>query len=133
MASGQTEHYGLNQWEANDQVRREEFNADNLKIDTLLKKLVPTGCIMFWSGSMEDIPEGWALCDGNNGTPDLRDRFVVGAGGDYAVGDTGGESIETLTSFNESSGSLMDHINAYDATTHDNRPPYYALCCIMKL
>lgn len=31
MASGQTEHYGLNQWEANDQVRREEFNADNLK------------------------------------------------------------------------------------------------------
>ena len=36
MASGQTEHYGLNQWEAQDQVLREEFNADNLKLDTIL-------------------------------------------------------------------------------------------------
>ena len=112
MASGQTEHYGLNQWEAQDQVRREEFNADNLKIDTLLKKLVPTGCIMFWSGSTEDIPEGWVLCDGNNGTPDLRNRFVVGAGGDYAVGDTGGTASESLANYDETSGSIFGSIYA---------------------
>jgi microcystin-dependent protein len=40
---------------------------------------------------------GWALCDGSNGTPDLRDRFIVGAGGSYNVGDTGGMEEVTLT------------------------------------
>lgn len=40
---------------------------------------VPTGVIMLWSGSTTDIPIGWALCDGQNGTPDLRSRFVMGA------------------------------------------------------
>ena len=40
---------------------------------------VPRGVIVMWSGSIADIPQGWALCDGTNGTPDLRDRFVVGA------------------------------------------------------
>ena len=40
---------------------------------------VPAGIITMWSGSIADIPEGWVLCDGTNGTPDLRDRFVVGA------------------------------------------------------
>lgn len=88
---------------------------------------------MFWSGSTEDIPEGWVLCDGNNGTPDLRNRFVVGAGGDYAVGDTGGRASETLTYFDQTGGSVLTHSCAYETPTHDNRPPYYALCCIMKL
>jgi len=40
---------------------------------------VPKGAIVMWSGKISDIPEGWALCDGTNGTPDLRDRFIVGA------------------------------------------------------
>ncbi len=40
--------------------------------------------IVLWSGAVVDIPAGWALCDGNNGTPDLRDRFVIGAGGTWA-------------------------------------------------
>lgn len=39
---------------------------------------LPSGVIVMWSGS--SIPSGWALCDGTNGTPDLRDRFIVGAG-----------------------------------------------------
>lgn len=55
------------------------------------------GAIVMWSGSADDIPEGWALCDGTNGTPDLRDRFIVGAGGEYTVGDTGGAKEVTLT------------------------------------
>ena len=133
MASGQTANFGLNQWEPGDQVLREEFNADNQKIDAALAALLPAGGIILWSGAVDAIPAGWVLCDGENSTPDLRDRFVVGAGGGYAVGDTGGASLEELTSFSQTSGSLLGSINAYGDTTHDNRPPYYALCCIMKL
>lgn len=59
--------------------------------------LIPVGAITLWSGSVPSIPSGWALCDGSSGTPDLRDRFVVGAGGAYAVGATGGQDQVTLT------------------------------------
>lgn len=48
------------------------------------------GMIILWSGSLGSIPSGWALCNGSNGTPDLRDRFVVAAGSTYAVSATGG-------------------------------------------
>lgn len=51
---------------------------------------IPTGLIAMWSGAANAIPAGWALCNGLNGTPDLRDRFIVGAGGGYGVGVTGG-------------------------------------------
>jgi microcystin-dependent protein len=57
----------------------------------------PTGIIAIWSGSVATIPMGWLLCDGTNGTLDLRDKFIVGAGGTYAVGDTGGSNTFTLT------------------------------------
>ena len=58
---------------------------------------VPQGAIIMWSGAINQIPEGWALCDGNDGTPDLRNRFIVGAGSGYAVAATGGEASHTLT------------------------------------
>jgi len=45
-----------------------------------------------WSGDLAAIPAGWQLCDGNNGTPDLRDRFIIGGGGGYNLGSTGGSS-----------------------------------------
>jgi hypothetical protein len=51
---------------------------------------IPTGGIIIWSGSTGSIPSGWLLCDGTNGTPDLRDRFIIGAGNTYAVNATGG-------------------------------------------
>ena len=57
-----------------------------------------TGMIMLWSGSTGTIPSGWALCNGSSGTPDLRDRFVVGAGNTYAVDATGGSADATLPS-----------------------------------
>jgi len=57
---------------------------------------VPTGGIIMWSGSIANIPSGFALCDGTNGTPDLTDRFVVGAGGSEAVGDTGGTDTQSV-------------------------------------
>jgi hypothetical protein len=60
--------------------------------------LVPSGTIVLWSGSVAAIPSGWYLCNGANGTPDLRDRFVVGAGSTYAVGGTGGSKDAIVVS-----------------------------------
>jgi hypothetical protein len=57
--------------------------------------VVPVGGIIIWSGAANAIPSGWFLCDGANSTPDLRDRFVVGAGTTYAVGATGGQNAIT--------------------------------------
>ena len=56
------------------------------------------GMIMLWSGSVASIPSGWALCNGSNGTPDLRNRFVVGAGSTYAVDATGGSADAIVVS-----------------------------------
>ena len=58
---------------------------------------IPQGTILPWYGQSAGIPEGFALCDGTKGTPDLRNRFLVGAGSNYALGDTGGEDQVTLT------------------------------------
>lgn len=121
--------------------------------------MVPQGGIIIWSGSANNIPTGWVLCDGNNGTPDLRDRFVLGAGHNYAVGVTGGEEAHTLTidempkhnhttqwkSYSGGGGSgFTDPVNpetgdlyiptsyAGNNKSHNNMPPYYSLCYIMK-
>ena len=58
---------------------------------------IPTGIICMWSGAVDQVPAGWALCDGENGTPDLRDRFIVGAGKAYEAGDTGGAATHSHT------------------------------------
>ena len=50
-----------------------------------------------WAGLISAIPTGWVLCDGTNGTPDLRDRFIMGATSDSNVGEIGGENEVTLT------------------------------------
>lgn len=71
---------------------------------------VPSGCILLWSGSIATIPSGWVLCDGSNSTPDLRNRFVVGAGSTYAVAATGGSANATLVS----------HSHTYSGTTGTN-------------
>jgi hypothetical protein len=56
------------------------------------------GMIMLWSGSSATIPTGWLLCDGSSSTPDLRNRFVVGATSTYAVGATGGSADAIVVS-----------------------------------
>ena len=118
---------------------------------------IPSGVITMWSGAIAEIPAGWKLCDGTDGTPDLTDRFVAGAGGQYNVGDTGGEDEHTLTE-----AEMPSHTHDYDTETvttsgtaegwtgtsaastrsvqpaggdepHENRPPYYALAYIMKI
>jgi len=58
----------------------------------------PSGGIIIWSGSSASIPTGWLLCDGTNSTPDLRNRFVVGATSTYAVGATGGSADAIVVS-----------------------------------
>lgn len=143
-----------------------------------------SGMVMLWSGSSDSIPDGWALCDGTNGTPDLRNRFVVGAGDTYEVAATGGEAMHTLTSseipshthtattasagkhthtlgadrdtaqgtYGSSIHGASTGAESYKGSTnsagahthtitvketgggkaHNNLPPYYALCYIIK-
>jgi hypothetical protein len=141
-----------------------------------------TGMILLWSGSTGSIPSGFVLCNGSNSTPDLRDRFVVGAGNTYSVGATGGSNTgtdtvnisgsdtvsitvsgtaEAYTGYSENSthfanywnslrtiqynysrgkislpfsgtGTDTVNISGSDTVSIDNRPPYYALCYIMK-
>jgi len=59
---------------------------------------IPTGMISLWYGSIGSVPVGWYLCDGTNGTPDLRDKFVVGAGSTYSVAATGGSTDAIVVS-----------------------------------
>jgi hypothetical protein len=59
---------------------------------------LPSGAIILWSGSIGSIPSGYVLCDGTNSTPDLRDRFVIAAGNNYAVGATGGSADAIVVS-----------------------------------
>ena len=161
---------------------------------------LPAGVIVAWSGSQASIPSGWVLCNGSNSTPDLRNRFIVGAGSgsNYTPGNTGGSDSVTLTtaqmpSHTHSDGTLSasqisltgditkisecynvaggatgvftkkntgnspvtgsasnsptagvdfdaSHSHPVSGNTgsngsgnsHENRPPYYALCWIMK-
>ena len=67
-------------------------------VATALTNLLPTGSIIMWAGSIASIPSGWYLCNGSNGTPDLRDRFVIGAGTSYAVAGTGGSKDAVVVS-----------------------------------
>ena len=56
-----------------------------------------SGMIITWYGSSSNVPDGWAICDGGNGTPDLRNRFVIGAGSSYTKGATGGSSSVSIS------------------------------------
>ena len=150
---------------------------------------IPSGFIGLWSGAANAIPSGWYLCNGSNGTPDLRGRFVVGysnTDSDYDVGDTGGAKDVILSAaqmpnhahYFSTTTSGGDHVHQYidqyvvinagyrpwpannndcqqrnvntsgsgahshtvtgttnqegGGAAHENRPPYYALCYIMK-
>lgn len=131
---------------------------------------VPCGTILMWSGKRDEIPDGWAFCDGVNGTPNLQARFIVGAGAGYDIGNIGGLNEVIVTeaqmpphthadgAYNQlmrtspvganvtadsadtvGSGRQPDILSTSTMRTvgggqaHENRPPYYALCYIMKL
>lgn len=67
-------------------------------VTTAVTASFPSGGIILWSGSIASIPSGWYLCDGNNGTPNLTDKFIVGAGSGYAVAATGGSANAIVVS-----------------------------------
>ena len=75
---------------------------------------IPKGLISMWSGSIVSIPTGWVLCNGANGTPDLRDRFVIGAGSTYGVGTTGGskDAVVVAHTHTGSTSSVGAHTHA---------------------
>lgn len=133
-------------------------------VDAAIAKLysIPVGAIIMWGGSITSIPSGWVLCNGSNGTPDLRNRFVVGAGNTYTVGAIGGNNEQSIlahehtysgnTDNNSSKKNVVTgssvtsevptptHRHSYSGTTDmgggatiDNRPPYYALAYIMRV
>lgn len=107
------------------------------------------GCIGMWCGSVGSIPSGWFLCDGTHGTPDLRDKFILGSGLSFSPGNNGG-SVNHDHSFTsnghthtESAGagvaSGLGIVNVSDSEvvtgTSDSGsslPPYYSLCYLMK-
>ena len=68
--------------------------------DGVESQLVPKGAIVMWSGLIANIPTGWHLCDGASGTPDLRDRFILGAAAAEDPGGTGGAHNVALTTAN---------------------------------
>jgi len=85
---------------------------------------VPSGLIAMWSGAIGAIPSGWLLCDGTNGTPDLRSSFIVGAGSTYSPGATGGSTdaivvSHTHTATSSSTSTVTDpgHFHAYQKAT----------------
>jgi len=126
---------------------------------------VPAGTVVMWTGDPSDTPDGWTLCDGTNPdgpdseVPDLRNRFVVGAGDEYSTDDTGGDKEVQLTEeqlpththpYQEAQSGKpdRDYSNgthstkgiekkttdpAGDDQPHENRPPYYALAYIVRL
>lgn len=66
-----------------------------LQVAAPLDALLPAGVIVMWSGTLGTVPSGWALCDGDNGTPDLRNRFVKGWSQGINPGTTGGSVTHT--------------------------------------
>jgi hypothetical protein len=76
-------------------------------VTTAVGASFPSGGIIMWSGSIASIPTGWVLCDGSNSTPDLRNRFIVGAGSTYAVDATGGSADATLPTHTHTATSVV--------------------------
>ena len=104
---------------------------------------VPSGGIIMWSGTIANIPSGWLICDGNNGTPNLLAKFVKGvatAGTD--PGATGGAATHSHTAHTAVSGdasmaaegvlTLTPVVNSKTHSTENHEPAYYAVAFIMK-
>jgi microcystin-dependent protein len=72
---------------------------------------IPSNIIIVWSGAINEIPENWFLCNGQNGTPDLRNRFVVGSGNNFVFNTTGGSADSVVVSHNHTTSSTDTNPN----------------------
>lgn len=113
-------------------------------------RALKVGMILLFNLAIAKIPEHWALCDGSLGTPDLRDKFIVGAGDTYDPGDTGGD-VDHQHDFtsdihyhqlvsgtdiveNEDFSPLLDGAVATGTTDNGNvLPPYHGIVFIKKI
>ena len=120
---------------------------------------MPVGAVIAYAGDINSIPPGWHICDGTEGTPDLRGRFVLGQSDAYVYGSEGGEATHRLTVNEMPSHSHQLAITSRTGTTgdiiaitrgeyrfdslgmsstgdnqpHNNMPPYYVLYYIMRI
>lgn len=88
--------------------------------------VLPTGMILLWSGSIGSIPAGFLLCDGNNSTPDLRNRFIVGAGSTYSVNQTGGSTDAIVVSHTHTATSVVTDPGHFHTAAGTTAPPFQA-------
>lgn len=94
-------------------------------INDAINDALPCGSIVMWTGDINNVPSGWALCDGTNGTPNLNDRFPRGTTAPASVGTTGGNNSHSHTvndhshsfSFTDGTGSTTDGTASFNGTT----------------
>lgn len=102
-------------------------------LETYVNARLPSGFIGMWSGSIATIPTGWVLCNGTNGTPNLQDRFIVGAGSTYSVAATGGTADAVVVSHSHGGSTSAEgsHSHTYSGNTggqsanHSHSMGYY--------
>lgn len=87
--------------------------AGDLEVAGVAGRIIPVGGIVMWSGSIADIAPGWQLCDGTNGTPDLRDKFVIGARQD----DAGVAKTNVTGALTQAGGTKDAVVVAHNHTT----------------
>ncbi len=140
-------------------VKATSFKGDGSQLTNVgAGASVPAGVIVMWSGSLASIPSGWALCDGTNGTPDLRDRFVMGASSAEEPGATGGTSshshdvdppqttssganadtLDVTSGGGDTKLTVITHTHTVDianftSASQSHLPPFFKLAFIMKL
>ena len=94
------------------------LKVTNLEISGSGGGVVPVGGIIIWSGAQNAIPTGWALCNGSNGTPNLQNKFVIGAGSSYSVGATGGYTDAINISHTHTTNSTGSHAHGVSDPGH---------------
>ena len=90
-------------------------------VNAITNSAIPAGVILLWSGSIINIPAGWALCNGASGTPDLRNRFIVGAGSTYAVNAVGGSANAVVVDHTHTATSVVTDLGHNHADGAFNR------------
>ena len=86
-------------------------------IDEQFSGVTPIGGIIMYKGAIADLPSGWSFCDGTNGTPDLRNKFIIGASA-----DSGGQANTTVTGSTTKLGGTANAIvvsHTHTATVTD--------------